>query len=147
MNCSNKLEYSLIWFYDNVGSCISIFLAVSKTLAARSSKKLSGAYMVSARFGKQHIDLVNPMIEYTSFFITGGLTNARNRRFYLHLMNSEDQLFLHNRLRAIVSTLDDGPPCHTQNPRINNNCCDQQQQRGFLGQWIKISLKCGLIEV
>ncbi len=26
--------------------------------------------------------------------------------------------------------------------RINNDCCDKQQPRGFLGQWIQISLKC-----
>jgi hypothetical protein len=61
--------------------------------------------MVSARFGKQHINLVNPIIDYTSFLITGGLTNARNRRFDLHLMDIEDLLFPHDRLRVnIVST-------------------------------------------
>ena len=32
MNCSNKS--SLIWFYDHVGSCISIFLAASNLFAA-----------------------------------------------------------------------------------------------------------------
>jgi hypothetical protein len=37
MNCSNKC--SLIWFYDHVGSCISIFSAASNLFAARLSKK------------------------------------------------------------------------------------------------------------
>ena len=37
MNCSNKS--SLIWFYDHIGSCISIFLAASNLFAARLSKK------------------------------------------------------------------------------------------------------------
>jgi hypothetical protein len=39
-------------------------------------KNVSGAYIVSACFGKQHINLVNPIIDYTSIFITGGLTKA-----------------------------------------------------------------------
>jgi hypothetical protein len=56
-------------------------------------KNVSGAYIVSAHFGKQHINLVNPIIDFTSFYITSGLTNARKRRFDLHLMNTEDQLF------------------------------------------------------
>jgi hypothetical protein len=44
----------------------------------------------------------------------------------------------HNGLRAnIFSTLDAGPSCSIQNPRINNDCCDKQQPRGFLAQWIK----------
>ncbi len=38
-----------------------------------------GANIVSAHLGKQHINLVNPIIDYTSIFITGGLTNARKR--------------------------------------------------------------------
>jgi hypothetical protein len=50
-------------------------------------------------------------------------------------MNTEDQLFPHNGLRAnIFSTLDDGPSYSIQNPMINSDCCDKQQQRGFLGQ-------------
>jgi hypothetical protein len=44
----------------------------------------SGAYKVSAHFGKQNINLVIPIIDYISFFITGGLTNARKRLFDLH---------------------------------------------------------------
>jgi hypothetical protein len=38
----------------------------------------------------QHIDLVIPIIDYTSLFVTGGLSSARKRRFDLHLMNTED---------------------------------------------------------
>jgi hypothetical protein len=65
---------------------------------------------VSAHFGNQHISLVIPIIDYISFFVTGGLTNARKRLFNLHLMNTEDHLFPHNGLRAnIFSTLDTGP--------------------------------------
>jgi hypothetical protein len=102
-------------------------------------KNVPGAYIVSAHFGKQHINLVNPIIDFISFFITGGLTNARKRRFDLHLMNTEDQqqhqLFPHNGLRAnIFSTLDAGSSCCIQNPMIGSDCCDKQQPRGFLGQ-------------
>jgi hypothetical protein len=39
-------------------------------------KNVSGAYIVSAHFGKQHINLVIPIIDFVSFYITGGLTNA-----------------------------------------------------------------------
>jgi hypothetical protein len=56
--------------------------------------------MVSARFGKQHINLVNPIMDFTSFSIACGVTNARNRHFDLHLMNTEDQLFPNNGLGA-----------------------------------------------
>jgi hypothetical protein len=66
--------------------------------------------MVSARFVKQHIDLVNPIIDYTSFFITGGLTSARYRRFDLHLMKTEDQLFPHYGLRANYFSAPDAVP-------------------------------------
>ena len=98
-------------------------------------KNVSGAYIVSAHFGKQHINLVIPIIDFVSFFITGGLTNARERLFDLHLMNTEDHLFPHNGLRAnIFSTLDAGPSYSIQNPLIDSDCCDQQQPRGFLGQ-------------
>jgi hypothetical protein len=80
---------------------------------------VSGAYTVPAHFGKQHINLVSPIIDFTSFFITGGLTNARKRRFDLHLMNTEDRLFPHNGLRPnIFSTLDASPSCSIQNPMI-----------------------------
>jgi hypothetical protein len=121
---------------ENVQSCVK-FRRPHPTPSL--PKNVSGAYMLSARFGKQHIKLVNSILDYTSFFTTGGLTNARNRRFDLYLVKTEDQLFPHNTLRAnIVSNLDAGPPYHTQNPRINNDCCDQQQPRGFLGQCIKI---------
>jgi hypothetical protein len=96
---------------------------------------VSGAYIVSAHFGKQHINLVIPIIDYISFFITGGLTNARKRLFDLHPMNTEDHFFPHNGLRAnIVSTLDAGPSYSIQNPLIDSDCCDKQQPRGFLGQ-------------
>jgi hypothetical protein len=65
----------------------------------------------------------------------GGLTNARKRLFDLNLMNTEDHHFPHNGLRAnISSTLDAGPSCSIQNPRIDSDCCDKQQPRGFLGQ-------------
>jgi hypothetical protein len=86
-------------------------------------------------FWKQHINLVNPIIDFTSFFITGGLNHARKRHFDLPLMNTEDQPFPHNGLRAnLFSTLDAGPSCRIQNPSINSDCCDKQQPRGFLGQ-------------
>jgi hypothetical protein len=98
-------------------------------------KNVSGAYILSAHFGKQHINLVIPIIDFVSFFITGGLTNARKRLFDLHLMNTEDHLFPHNGLSAnIFSTLDAGPSYSIQNPLIDSDCCDQQQPRGFLGQ-------------
>jgi hypothetical protein len=71
-------------------------LAASQLLLLVCRKHVSGAYIVSARFGKQHINLVIPIIDFTSFFITGGLTNARKRLFNLHLMNTEDHRFLHN---------------------------------------------------
>jgi hypothetical protein len=63
-------------------------------------KNVSGAYIlvVSAHFGTQHINLVIPIIDFVSFFITGGLTNARERLFDLHLINTEDHLFPHNGL-------------------------------------------------
>jgi hypothetical protein len=90
---------------------------------------------VSAHFGEQHINLVVPIIDVVSFFITGGLTNARKRLFDLHLLNTEDRLFPHNGLRAnIFSTLDAGPSYSIQNPLIDSGCCDQQQPRGFSGQ-------------
>jgi hypothetical protein len=95
---------------------------------------------VSAHFGKQYI---NPIIDFVSFFITGGLTNAHKKLFNLHLMNTEDHLFQHNGLRAnIFSTLDADPSYSIQNPLIDSDCCDKQRPRGFLGQQIKISLKC-----
>jgi hypothetical protein len=84
---------------------------------------------VSARFGKQHINLINPIIDYTS------LVNARKRRFGLHLKNTKDQLFPHKGLIAyIFSTPDAGPECRIHNRMINNDCCDKQQPTGFLGQ-------------
>jgi hypothetical protein len=77
---------------------------------------------VSAHFGKQHINLVIPIIDFVSFLITGGLKNARKRRFDLHLMNTEDQLFSHNGLRAnIFSMLDAGPSYSIQNPLIDSD--------------------------
>jgi hypothetical protein len=89
-----------------------------------------GAYTVSAHLGKQHINLVNPIIIYTSLFITGALTNDRKRNFKLQHRNTEDQLFQHNSLSAIIfSTLDAGPSCSTQNLSINGACCDKQQPR------------------
>ncbi len=64
---------------------------------------------MSARFGKQHINQVNPIIDYTSFSITGVLTSARKKSFNLHVMESynnnmdtEDQLLQHNGLRANI---------------------------------------------
>ncbi len=96
---------------------------------------MSGAYIVSAHFGKHHMDVVIPIIDFVSFFITGGLTHARERLFDLHLMNTEDHIFLHNGLRAnFFSTLDAGPSYSIQNPLIDSGCCDQQQPRGFSGQ-------------
>jgi hypothetical protein len=83
---------------------------------------------VSAHFGKQHINLVIPIINYISFFITGGLTNARKRLFDLHLMNTEDHLFPHNGLRAnIFSTLDAGPSYGIQNPLIDSYCNNSRE--------------------
>jgi hypothetical protein len=90
---------------------------------------------VSAHFGKQHINLVIPIIDFVSCFITGGLTKARKRLFNLHLMHIEDHLFPHNGLRAnIFSTLDTGPSYSIQNPLIDSDCCDKEQPRGFSGQ-------------
>jgi hypothetical protein len=98
-------------------------------------ENVSGAYIVSVHFGKQHINLGIPIINFVSFFITGELTNARKRLFNLHLMDTEDHLFLLNGLRAnIFSTLDAGPSYSIQNPLIDSDCCDQQQPRGFSGQ-------------
>jgi hypothetical protein len=133
------------------------FSTVSKTwmFAARLSKNESGAYVVSARFVKQHItddiSMVNPIIDYSiiipQFSSLVDWPMHKKRRFNLHLMNAKDQLFLHNGLRANtfstpVSAADAVPACIIQNPRIKNDCCDKQQPRGFLGQWIKISLEC-----
>jgi hypothetical protein len=79
--------------------------------------------------------LVIPIIDFVSFFINGGLTNARKRLFDLHPMNTEDYLFPHNDLRAnIFSTLDADPSYSIQNPISDSDCCDKQQPRGFLGQ-------------
>jgi hypothetical protein len=95
-------------------------------------KNVSGAYIVSAHLGKQHIDLVIPIIDSI-----GRLTNARKRLFELHLMNTEDHFFPHNGLRAnIFSTLDAGPSCRIQNPMIDSDCCDKQQPSGF---WVNES--------
>jgi hypothetical protein len=58
---------------------------------------------VSAHFGKQHMNLVIPIIDFISLYITGGLTNARKRHLDLHLMNTEDHLFPHNGLRLVES--------------------------------------------
>jgi hypothetical protein len=92
---------------------------------------------VSVCFGKQRINLVNPVIDYTSFFITGGLTNSQKRRFKLCLINTKDQLFLYNGLRAnIFSTPDAVPACSTQNPRINNDCCVNNSREAF---WVNES--------
>jgi hypothetical protein len=83
-------------------------------------KNVSGAYIVSAHFGKQHISLVTPITDYISFYITGGLTNARKRLFDLHLMNTGDHLFPRNGKRAnIFSTLDAGPSYSIQISKIH----------------------------
>jgi hypothetical protein len=67
-----------------------------------------------AHFGKQHINLIIPIIDFTSFFITDGLTNAR--LFNLQHMNTEDHQFPHNGLKAnIFSTLDAGPSYSIRN--------------------------------
>jgi hypothetical protein len=87
---------------------------------------------VSACFGKHHINYVNPIIDYTSIFITGGLTNARKWRFNLHLINTKDQRFPHR--ANVLSTPDAGKACRIQDQMINNDGCDEQQPRGFLGQ-------------
>jgi hypothetical protein len=96
---------------------------------------MSGAYIVSAHFGKQHINLVIPIIDFVSFFITGRLTNARKRLFDLNHMHTEDHIFPHKGLSAnIFSTLDAVPSYSIQNPLIASDCCDKQQPRGFSGQ-------------
>jgi hypothetical protein len=103
----------------------TLWSCVHELLVCR--KNVSGAYIVSACFGKQHMNLVNPVIDYTSFFITGGLINARKWRFDLHLMNTKDHLYPHYGLRAnIFSTLDAGPSHRIQNPMIINEFCDKQ---------------------
>ena len=45
---------------------------------------------VSARSGKQQMDLVNAITVYKTLFITGGQTTARKKVFYLHHSNTED---------------------------------------------------------
>ena len=138
MNCSNKC--SLIWFYDSVGSCVSIFLAARKLFAARLFKKCVWRLHLVCSFWEAAYQFGNSNHFFVSFFITGGLTNARKRLFDLHLMNTEDHLFPHNGLSAnIFSTLDAGPSYRIQNPLIDSDCCDKQQPRGYFGQWIKIS--------
>jgi hypothetical protein len=93
------------------------FFAASKLFAAPLWKTGTGAYVVSACLGNQQINLVDPIIVYTSLFITGGLTSAGKRRLDLHHRNTEDQLFPHNSLSAnMFSTLTPGPSCCTQNP-------------------------------
>jgi hypothetical protein len=55
-------------------------------------------------------------------------------------MNTEDQRFPHNGLRAnIFSTLDAGPSYSIQNALVDSDCCDKQTTaetgpKGFLGQ-------------
>jgi hypothetical protein len=49
----------------------------AKCLLLVCRKNASGACIVSARFGKQHFNLVNPKIDCSSFCITGGLSNAQ----------------------------------------------------------------------
>jgi hypothetical protein len=76
--------------------------------------------------------LVIPIIDFVSFSITGGLTDARKRLFDLYLMKTEDHLFPHNGSRAnFFSTLDAGPSYGIQNPLIDSGCCDQQHPRGL----------------
>jgi hypothetical protein len=111
------------------------FLLPANFLLLVCRKNVSGANIVSAHFGKQHINMAIPIIDYNSVFITGGLTNARKRLFDFHLMNTEDDLFPHNGLRAnIFSTLDAGPSFGIQNTMIDSDCCDKQQPRGFSDQ-------------
>ncbi len=63
---------------------------------------VSDAYMLSACFEKQHINVLNPIITYTLFFITDGLTSTRKRHLDLHDMNTEDQLSQHKAWEPIL---------------------------------------------
>jgi hypothetical protein len=70
-------------FYDCRIMHLNFVLAARQIFAALLSKKCFWhlhnvcAYIMYAHLGKQHISSVNPIIGYTSFFITAGLTNAR----------------------------------------------------------------------
>jgi hypothetical protein len=110
-------------------------LAVSNLFAARLSKKRVWCLQSVCSFWEAAYRLGHSNQYFVSFFITGGLTNARKRLFDLQLMNREDHLFPHNGLSAnIFSTLDAGPSYSIQNPLIDSDCCDKQQPRGFSGQ-------------
>ncbi len=120
---TNVRSYDFMIMYDHTSP---FFRLPAIFLLLVCQKNVSGGYIVSAHLGKQHINLVIPIIGFVSFFITGELTNARKRLFDLHLMNTEDHLFQHNGLRAnIFSTLDAGPSYSNQNPLIYSDCCDQ----------------------
>jgi hypothetical protein len=116
---------------------LNCFWLPSKCLLLFFRKNVAGAYVLSTHFGEQQINLLNPIIDCISSFITGRLTYARKGRFNLHLMNTEDQPFVHNGLRAnIFSTPDAIPVCHIQNPRINNDFCVNNSREAF---WVNES--------
>ena len=136
---TNLRSYDFMIVYNHASQ---FFSAASKLFVAPLSKKwvCSSLHRVCS-FMEAAYQVVNPIIGNTSLFITGGLNSAWKtwRRLNLYHWNTEDQLFS---LSANFSTLDDGLSYNTKNPRINDACCDKQQQRGTLAQWIKISLKC-----
>jgi hypothetical protein len=95
---------------------LNLFRCLQRFCCYFVEKNGFGANIVSALLGKQHINLVNPIIVYISLFITGGLTDARKKNFDLHHRITEDQLFPHNSLGAIIfSTMDADPSYSTQN--------------------------------
>jgi hypothetical protein len=55
---------------------LDFYLCQKKICCSYIEKYGFGAYIVSARLAKQHIDSVNPILGYTSLFITGALTSA-----------------------------------------------------------------------
>ncbi len=57
-----------------------LFWLPTNVLLLVCRKNVSGAYIVSAHFGKQHTNLVIPIIDLISVFTTGGLTHAQKKK-------------------------------------------------------------------
>jgi hypothetical protein len=146
MHCSNKP--SLIRFHDSVGLCISSFFAASKRFAVAAvplSKKWvrclpsvclfwEAAYL----FGKS-----NHWLDVT--FHHWCTDQARKKEFRPPSHENWRLPFCILALRLMhhfFSMLDAGPSGSAQNPKTNDACCDKQQPRGSLAQWMKKSLKC-----
>jgi hypothetical protein len=107
-------------------------------------KNVSGAYIVSAHFGKQHINLVNPIIDFSRFSslvdwpmhekgVSTSILWIQKISFFLIM--AWEPIFSQRWMlaRHAASKLQ----WSTVIVVINNSL----GPRGFLGQWIKISLK------